>query len=244
MTSRSPISHRPRGQGSALYTLRVDKDGAKPQRALAADGRPQRLGTCHWVSNERLVCEVYGVTRVDLELLPFTRQFAVNADGGNQKLLSTKRNAYTHGLQLGGGSIVDWLSNQDGSVMMTRIYSPDNHPGIKLASTQLGLGVDKIDTRTAATVAVERPKPDAIEYISDGRGSIRVMGLETRHGGNENSPIIYYSYRKQGESEWQELTKYNYIDRVGFEPFAVDHDKNVVYRFKKKRSNDVLFACV
>ncbi len=27
------------GQGSALYTLRVDQDGAKPQRALVADGK-------------------------------------------------------------------------------------------------------------------------------------------------------------------------------------------------------------
>src|SRR5450631_1108116 len=77
------------GQGSMLLTLDLAK-GSKPQVAMAVAGKPERLGNCHWVSNERLVCIVYGVIKSPLDLLPFTRTVAVNRDGGTLKMLSTK----------------------------------------------------------------------------------------------------------------------------------------------------------
>src|SRR5258705_5104904 len=76
------------GLGSALYTLRLEKD-AKAKHVFLATGKPARLRSCHWVSNDRLACGIYGIARSKLGLLPFTRMIAVNADGSNLKQLST-----------------------------------------------------------------------------------------------------------------------------------------------------------
>jgi hypothetical protein len=59
------------GLGSILYTHRLDKEGT-PHAALAVNGAPERLGRCGWVSNERLVCTVYGVVHSAQDLFPFT----------------------------------------------------------------------------------------------------------------------------------------------------------------------------
>lgn len=71
------------GQGSALHTPNL-APGAKDKVALVSDGNPDRLTGCYWVSDTRLVCEVYAVIKdPTFRLLPFTRLVAVNADGSN-----------------------------------------------------------------------------------------------------------------------------------------------------------------
>src|ERR1700730_15562701 len=50
------------GMGSVLYTVRLE-EGAKPKVALVASGKPELLAGCDWVSNDRLVCTVYGILR-------------------------------------------------------------------------------------------------------------------------------------------------------------------------------------
>jgi dienelactone hydrolase len=48
------------GQGSVVYTLALTK-GSSPRPVLAASGNPERIGRCDWVSNQRVICEAYGV---------------------------------------------------------------------------------------------------------------------------------------------------------------------------------------
>ena len=48
------------GMGSAAMTIDLT-GGSKPRIALVSDGKPYRLQGCNWVSNDRLVCTVYGV---------------------------------------------------------------------------------------------------------------------------------------------------------------------------------------
>lgn len=221
------------GQGSVLYTRRLG-EGGKSLAALAVSGKPERLDGCGWVSNDRLICEIYGVTRGPTELLPFTRMWAINADGSKPQQLSSKRNFNTRGLQLGGGEIIDWLPDQDGAVLMTRVHLPDDHIGSNLGSSVDGLGVDLVDTRTLTSRSVERPLRNAVEYISDGRGTVRIMGLNTVMGATgQDAGVISYHYRLQGSRDWQELCTYNYTTREGFNPFAVDRDRNVAYGFRK-----------
>src|SRR5579862_9067308 len=102
------------GQGGVGYVLSV-APGAKPRPFLSANGNPERLGFCFWVSNERLACRVNFLVRdPTLGVMPFSRLVAVNADGSNLQLLSAPQNAHTHGLALGGdGRIIDRLPSQD-----------------------------------------------------------------------------------------------------------------------------------
>jgi dipeptidyl aminopeptidase/acylaminoacyl peptidase len=230
------------GQGSVVYTLELTK-GAAPHATLGADGKPDRLGECDWVSNARLVCVVYGVVLSDRHLLlPFTRIVAVNADGTDLKLLSTKANNYTRGFALGGGAIIDWLPDEENAALMTRMYMPDDRAGTRLASSSKGLGVDWIDTHNIQTKQIEAPRPDAVEYITDGRGAVRIMGLSSKsNAGRQDTGTINYLYREQGSRDWQKLSDYNWVDRTGFKPLAIDHDRNIAYGLGKQDGRLALF---
>jgi acetyl esterase/lipase len=234
-------------QGSVLYVQSLSKGAARSSRAvLATNGKPERLGGCSWVSNERLVCVIYGVVENGtlLEPVQFTRLISVNTDGTQAKLLSTRNNEYTRGLQLGGGNVIDWLPDEDGAVLMTRVYLPDDHTSSRIGSSKRGLAVDWIDTRTLATRTVEKPREDAVEYISDGRGAIRIVGAKSKRSalGDYDSGNVAYFYRLQGSRDWQPFGEVVGEGHNGFEPVAVDHDSNVAYGYKKLDGRRALYS--
>jgi dipeptidyl aminopeptidase/acylaminoacyl peptidase len=230
-----------KGQGSMLMTLEL-AEGSKAHIASTASGKPERFGNCHWVSDQRLVCVIYGVVKNSLGLLPFTRTVAVNRDGSAIKMLSTANDEYTRGLQLAGGDVIDWLPDEDGAVLMSRVYLPDDHLGSHLGSDREGLAVDRLDTRNLQIKTIEIPAKGAREYLSDGRGTIRIVGRSARDSSGQDSGVVAYSYRKPGSREWLKLGDYNSVDGSGFAPAAVDHDLNVVYGFKKKDGRNAIYT--
>jgi dipeptidyl aminopeptidase/acylaminoacyl peptidase len=231
-----------KGQGSIAYTLSLAK-GSVPKPALLADGKPARISNCRWVSNDRIVCLLYAVQRDPgpLRMLTMTRTVAVDADGKNLRVLSTRQNQYSRGIELGGGSVIDWLPDENGAVLMTRTYVPDDRIGSHLGSSSEGLGVDWIDTRDLKVRHVEPPRPEAIRYISDGRGTVRIMATRQTRAGWD-SGIVTYLYRMVGSPEWHTLGDYNEADGSGFYPAAIDHDRNVAYAYKKKNGRLALYT--
>lgn len=232
-----------KGRGSIAYTLSLAK-GSAPKPALSSDGKPLRLEGCHWVSNDRIVCLIYAVVNdAAIGSVGMTRLVAVDADGKNPRVLSTRENHHTRGYQLGGGQVIDWLPDESGAVLMTRVYLPDDHLGTRLGSAAEGLGVDWIDTRTLAVKRVEAPRVDAVGYITDGRGAIRIVETFNTHlGGEQDTGIRSFSYRLPGSREWQKLSDFNEMDHSGFFPEAVDHDLNVTYGYKKKDGRLALYS--
>ena len=226
------------GQGSVVVVQSLAKGSARATKPiLAASGKPERLGGCDWVSNQRLVCIVYGVVANTgvLEPLQFTRLVAVNTDGSKLQLLSTRGNSFSRGLQLGGGEVIDWLPDEDGAVLMTRVYLPDDRLGSRLGSAKHGIAVDRVDTLTLASRTVEPPREDAVEYISDGHGTVRIVGARSTRGavgGYESGNIAYY-YRTAGARDWLPMGEVVGEGHNGFEPVAVDRDANLAYGYKK-----------
>jgi hypothetical protein len=214
-------------RGAVLYTMRLDAD-SKPRPALTSEGKPFRLQGCDWVSNTRLVCSLYWVAKVYLDLAGFTRVIAVDSDGGNFKMLSTQQRPFTRGVQLGGGEIMDLLPDEDGVVLMTRVYIPESGGGSvsHIGSAQRGFGVDRIDTRTLQRTSVETPA-DVETYISDGRGNVRIKGVREFHSGTgQSGAVSTYLYRAEGSRDWHALSKYDFVERTGFRPVAVDPQLN------------------
>ena len=234
------------GQGAVVFVQSLAKGAllsSKP--VLGARGSPERLGGCDWVSNQRLVCRIYGVIEsgIMLEPVPVSRLIAVNTDGSKMQVLSTKGNSYTRGEILGGGEVIDWLPDEDGAVLMTRVYLPDDHTGSHIGSTRKGVGVDWIDTQTMTVRTVEPPREDAALYISDGRGTVRIMGVRSRHGavGNLVSGNIAYFYRKADSRDWLPMSEVGEeID--GFAPVAIDHEANIAYGYKKLDGRRALYS--
>ena len=224
------------GQGAAVYTLSLAK-GSSPQLALRATGKPDRIANCAWASNQRLVCTVYAVMKdPTLRFVTYSRVVAMNADGTAFQLLSKRDSVYAHGLQLGGGNVIDWLPDERGAVLMTRVYLPDDKLGTRFGSKARGLGVDWIDTQTLAIKPIEVPRTDAAGYLTDGRGTVRIVALRKGTGKSmyQDNGILEYMYRVPGSSNWHKLSEYDYVERTGFRPAAIDPDLNVAYGFKKK----------
>ena len=230
------------GQGSIAFTVNLAK-GSAPTPALSADGKPWRLEDCNWVSNDRIVCQIYSVLKdADFGNAGMTRLVAVDADGKNFRVLSTRPKDYTRGFQFGGNEVIDWLPDESGAVLMTRVYLPDDHLGSRLGSSAEGLGVDWIDTRTLDVKHVEAPRKDAVGYITDGHGTVRIVETLNTHNGEQDTGIVGFSYRLPGSREWRKLSDYSEVDHSGFYPQAVDHDRNVAYGYKKKDGRLALYS--
>lgn len=231
------------GQGSMVITLGLAKE-PKPRVAMTASGKPERIAGCDWVSNLRLACKIYGVAKssVAFEPLLFTRMVAVNADGGKVQLLSTQENVHSRGLQLGGGDVIDWLPDEEGAVLIERTHLADDRLGSRFGSTAQGLAVDRIDTRSLEVKAVEPAREEAEEYISDGRGAVRIMGSRLTHAGGQDRGITQYSYRRQGSREWLALGAFDEVTHRGFYPVAVDHDLNIAYGFKNDSGRFAVYS--
>ncbi|HEY4338882.1 MAG TPA: alpha/beta fold hydrolase [Steroidobacteraceae bacterium] len=233
-----------KGQGSVASTVSL-APGSKPKVAFFADGKPFRVRECNWVSNERLICTVFGLVpdpRAVHGFLPITRMVAVNADGTKSQQLSTPMNAYSRGYLLRDGAVIDWVPGQDGSVLVARNYLPDSRRESHVAKDLKGLGVDSLDTNTLAVKHIVTPREDAYDYISDGYGTVRIVAERNRLGQGADRSDYTFLYRLQGSDTWHHLSTYNYIDRTGFLPVAVDHDLNIAYGWKKLDGRIALYS--
>lgn len=134
------------------------------------------------MAGDRLTCSAFGVTELDDRLLDFSAVIAVDAAGGNQKVLSARRGGDALGVGLRGGSVIDLLPDENGTVLMTRSYVPEARIGSLVEKRLQGLGVDRINTRTGSVGRVETPRADEVEYITNGRGKVRIMGLQVISG--------------------------------------------------------------
>lgn len=231
-----------KGQGSGLYITPVDGSAA-PKRILSSSGDPERISNCRWASNTRLLCSIYAIV-TDPVLVTVSRVITLDSDGGNVALLKQTRGA---GMSLGtarfGGAVIDWNPGVDNQVMMVREYVPEGTTGTRMAQTREGLGVDLVDVVTLRTKVVERADPSAAEFITDGRGVVRVVGRdEIREGyltGRRN-----YFYRSPGKSQWEALSSIDMRNDTdtGFNPYAVDPALNVVYGLKRHNGRVAAFS--
>ncbi|WP_243395562.1 alpha/beta hydrolase family protein [Sphingomonas oleivorans] len=139
--------------------------------------------------------------------------------------------------------MIDWLPEEDGAVLMARLYLPDDRVGSHFGSSKEGYGVDRIDTRTLKISRIENADREAEEYISDGRGTVRIMGRGNVRGATGMATgVTSYFYRTRGSREWLPLGDYDMQTREGFNPYAVDFDKDVAYGFRKKDGRLALYS--
>lgn len=227
------------GQGSAVYTVELATN--QGHVATAVDGKPLRLSGCSWVSNDRLLCTIFALHKVQEYYIVSTRLVGVDADGSDFKLVSQRPGEDARGFSSFGGQVIDWLPQENGAVLMAREFIPEGRTGSLVERRGDGFGVERIDTRTLRTERVEPARRDAVEYISDGRGNIRIMGTAAKVGDGYETGKITYFYRRPGSRDWHRLSTYDVIDRSGFNPYAVDPDANAAYGFKKRDGRMALY---
>jgi len=223
-----------------LYTIDLTK-GNSPVRVTTSSGDPDNLDWCGWVSSSRLACKIRATEDYAGQLYNSSSVFAVNADGSKPQLLSKKQGRNAVGYNLGGGNIIDWLPGQDNMVMMSRYHLAQENVGSRISNIKNGLAAEIIDTETGKTKFAERPSEEAVEYITDGVGNVRIKGIRTKLGGTElDSGEIKYFYELNGK--WLSLGELNYANRTGFNPYAVDPKTNRAFGFQPVDGRKALVA--
>jgi dipeptidyl aminopeptidase/acylaminoacyl peptidase len=231
------------GRGAALLVANLDGTPTLTPIMLSS-GAPDRLQQCNWSDDTRLVCSIYMINTIDGAHYGVSRLLAVNADGSGIRQLSAPERDSALAIALDGGDVLDLSGNgSGGTVLISRLYVPEATTGTMLASTNSGLGVEQIDTRTLKRQNVVPPNESAAGYISDGRGNIRIMALREHTSVGERDRTMHYLYRKKGSSDWLPLSDATTTDDMvaGFEPGAVDPDLDVAYGFENKDGRTALF---
>ena len=229
------------GTMTDLFAIDLNQAQSNPKRVTRASGDPENLQWCNWVSNERMACKLGGIEKNSGDLYGFSRMVAINSDGSNPVLLSKRHDSTALGLSLSGGQVIDWLPGEENQVLMTRYHLEEVRIGSRVGNKDEGLAGEKIDTLTGRTKFVERPTEEAVEFITDGQGNVRIKGMRTKLGRTElDSGEIKYFYETDGK--WQPLGEYNYANRTGFNPYAVEKDKNRALGFAPHNGRLALVA--
>lgn len=228
-----------RGQGSVLMIVELEPVPQAPKAIFKLDGEPSRMGSCKWTGNSRLLCSVYASLEVVGDAAYATRMVAIDAAGGEPKVLHIRKGGTGEQLDYGlyGGSVIDWNPGDDGYVLMIRDYIPQESISSAGASTMIaqkkaGLGVDLVDTRTLRGKTVEQPDLDASWFISDGYGAVRIKSHRINSGDFETGARNYF-YREAGSRSWRPMSTVDESEST-FRPVAVDAKLNLAYGLKRK----------
>jgi dipeptidyl aminopeptidase/acylaminoacyl peptidase len=229
-------------KGGALYFSDVSGTG-KPLRTLIASGDPEHFGRCSWVSNIRVICSVYSLRSSSGELRGGSRLVAVDADGSNLKVVSRRESIRDVYEAYYGGDVIDWFPGRDNAVMLTRLVAQTANAQAQVVGGGFeGLSVETVDTTSLKTDRIIRPVKSAIEFISDGKGEVRIMGVfPSGVAYSYDNRYIDYRFRKKGSTDWEMFGRFVRLTQEGFNPYAVDPAEDAVFGFQKKDGRQALY---
>ncbi|HYI64183.1 MAG TPA: alpha/beta fold hydrolase [Allosphingosinicella sp.] len=230
------------GRETLAYVYELAGGGAARQVARS-DGNPERLRWCNFAANDRLVCQVAAMDTSAGFLIPFARLISVDLEGRNPQLLGERSSLDDARIRQNDGAIIDWLGGTEGAVLMARELVPEaGRTGSLVSRTADGLSVDRIDVRTGRSTRVEPPNRRAGSYISDGRGTVRIMSTPTIRGstGQSGSRIDHF-YRARAGGDWRPLGSYDELTREGMIPLAVDTQLDSAFVLRKLNGRFALY---
>ena len=223
------------GAGSTTMAVVIDLVTGNVTQATQGDGKPIHIGSCGWSANDRLVCRLWGMERVDGAIYTVRRTVAMDIDGKNQVFLGQRDTLEQRAKRLSDGRVIDWMNGVDGKVLMQRVYVAQETTGrITGRSAAKGIGVDLIDTRTGKATMVEKPGEDVGGYIADGTGRVRIITADAVSEQGYLKGVETHSFRMANDNQWHKLGTFT-EDRssggrgTGITPIAVDPRANVAY---------------
>lgn len=223
----------PAGDGQKLLIYNFTTGGAL--RPILANPHPsEHITVCRWPTVTRLFCSIVVHSEDEGTLITFTRLIALDADGHNLAVVTPRvaRNSMYFGSF--GGGVIDWNGSRPGQVLLTREYVPELGTETRNAESREGLGVDSVDVTTLVHAVVESPRSTAVQYITDGLGHVRIVGVDKASNTGYATGVNTYLYRKAGDRGWNALSTVDGSDGStirGFVPVAVDPALDVAFGF-------------
>ena len=230
------------GPGSSTIAKILDLETKKVTGIFGSSGKPESLEWCEFATDSQIICMYSSIDEVGGVPAGFNKLITLRADGTKQQSLGSKRHGYDMYTRQSDGSILDWLPDDEGSVLMARTYVPKiEERATNIKDERLGLGVDRVELATLRSKVIEEPRRTASRYMSDGRGNVRIMAYSDFDGTDNLTGIIKYRYRTPGEKEWKLLGNYNFVDETGIWPLAVEHTTNSAYVLEDLNGRDALY---
>lgn len=225
--------------GASLAMVRPVVGGEARQVAMS-DGAPFRLNWCDWASNKRIICQLYGVTdRNQLnQYMGFTRLLSFDASGSNLTELGIKTRKGFVVDQQSDGRVIAWLN--DDTALIERPHLPENEQRFTATSRMdYGVAVDRVDLSSGKSKNVIFPDPQAMNYLADELGKVRVKGSWHMDDAAKKDAYRYvYHYRKKGSDEWHLFSRV--VDENGLTPLALAPGGEAVYASGKVKGRSAL----
>ena len=231
------------GPGKVTALRVIDLSTVAVTNVIKSDANPDSLQWCDFATDEQLICQFGGnVVAPGDTVLGVSRLIAISADGKTIKQLGQKEHGDSAFRQF-DGTVLDWLPDQQGSVLMARVYAPEMAAtGNYNRDTREGLGVDRVDLSNLKITHVEPPRAAAANYLTDGRGNVRVMETDATDHDGLLTGVEHFFYRTPESRDWKPLVDYDEKSQSGVIPIAVDGTLNAAYVLKKVSGRNALFT--
>ncbi|NVD43727.1 S9 family peptidase [Altererythrobacter sp. HHU K3-1] len=228
----------------AIYVVNLVAS-AEPVPITKYEEKTGQITSCDWATEERLVCTVFVTAKSGGMLLGFTRVLAVGDDGKEAKMLTERTSFRALGLKQDGGDVLSLdLDGDTNKILMTSQWVKESTIGTRLANDREGLGVDKIDVVTGRRTKVENPDADAIGYVADGSGEVRLKIRQPDTSSGYAADRLLFYFRLQGSNRWELLSRVNTDSQTydGLYPVAIDSTQNIAYAFAQKDGHEALYT--
>lgn len=220
----------------------IDAQSGQARAILKSEGDPETIYWCAFATDTQLICKYGALLKMNGDIVAFSRLVAVSSDGKTVRQLGQRESSNQESIRQFDGSILDWLPEQPGSVLMARNYVRELATGTGIADSRSGLGVDRIDLATLKASSVESPRDEITSYLTDGRGNVRLSEVSEKRGpSGELTGRFRYRYRKAGSRDWVPLGEYDAIDGSGIYPLAIDAGSDSLYFLQKTNGRDALY---
>ena len=230
------------GKAGDTGVMLADLTTGNTKALTSSTGHGEYLRACDFASETQLICRVTGTASYLGDIVGFSRLLTLKTDGTGMHTLGQQQSARDASIRQSDGAILDWLPGQPGSVLMAREYVPETDTtGSNINRTAEGLGVDRIDLASMHYSPIERPDVQAVDYMTDGQGHVRIRELMSHDNQGQLSGIERYEFRKPGSNSWNALGTYNERDSSGLYPIAIDAGSNAVFVLQKKDGRDALY---
>lgn len=232
--------------GSRTVVKLLDLASLKERRIIASDGQHERLQSCEFATESWIVCHYGGTAPYRNLVITFGRLAAIDLDKNQIKPLGVRANEDRDtAIRQNDGGILDFPpEGSAGSVLMARNHVPQQAAvGEASGETAGGLGVERIDLASMRASTVEAPRLDAAQYMTDGQGSVRLVGLEQfAHGGDQLAGQTKFRFRLAGSNSWRDLGEFDSREDRGMWPLAIDKSIDSLYYLQKHDGRDALYA--
>lgn len=235
------------GPGRVTAAVVGDLNSGQFHTLVRTDGNPESLDWCNFASSSRAVCRFGGNVPWQGRFengapVPFRRLIGMSLDGSNPKLLGQAEMRDDEWLRIDDAQIIDWLLDSDGQVLINRLYVPEGDTiGKRVYRTKSGWGVDRVDVTTLKSDTVESPR-EAAGYMTDGRGSVRLLSIYSYRPSGGFTGSIKYSYRTKASRDWKDLATVLNFDEPEYEPLAIDESIDSLYFLRKKDGRYALYT--